>query len=62
MRSEDGLRRHLVVAEEAVRAFELGVAQSCREALAGAFSEAVDQQPKSPGQTGVTEVGLGNFG
>src|SRR4029453_14056004 len=57
-RSQDRLRRALVVAEEAVGGFQLGVVQRLREALCGALGETIHQETQAPIQALVAEVGV----
>lgn len=62
VRLEDGIGRNLCVAEEPIRALQLGVAERLREAVSRPVGKAVDQKPESLGQPGVTELGVSDFG
>lgn len=58
MRRKDRLRRHAVVAEEAVRRFQLSVIQRLWEALSGALAEPIREQPESSIQPDVAQIGV----
>src|SRR6185503_6412357 len=58
VRRKNRVRRHLVVAEEAVGGLQLGVIQRLREALRGSFGKAVHQKSQAPIEALVAEIGV----
>ena len=61
MRRQDRFRRDLLVAEESVGRFELGIIQRFRKALCGPFGEAIHQKTQSPIQALVAQIGINEF-
>jgi hypothetical protein len=62
VRSQDRVQRDLLVADEPVGGLEFGVIQRLREALCGAFGEAIHQESKAPIQALVAEIGVNEVG